>query len=386
MDLKELHQKYGQSVWLDYIRRDLLQSGEFARLVEGGIRGVTSNPSIFEKAIDGSTDYDAALERYEKRNDATASEIYEHLAVEDIQQAAVFLLPVYDASERRDGYVSMEVSPYLAHDTRATVDEAMRLWKKVRRSNLMIKVPATAEGVPAIRQLIGRGINVNVTLLFSRAMCREVAEAYMDGLEAFDARGGDVTRIASVASMFVSRMDVMVDPMLETQARALPAPEQARLLNLVGKIAVANAKLAYQDWKELRQSPRWQALAARGARVQRLLWASTSTKDPRLNDVFYVESLIGPDTVDTIPPATLEAFRDHGRAECRLEENIEDARQALAALERGGISTHDLTTRLLDEGVRKFSESFDRLLGTIGKKRDRVFKSTLDRTTDGGHP
>jgi transaldolase/glucose-6-phosphate isomerase len=380
MDLKVLHRKYGQSVWLDYIRRHLLQSGEFARMIqEDGIRGVTSNPSIFEKAIAGSTDYDSALARYEKRKDQTASVIYEHLAVEDIQEAAVFLLPVYEASERRDGYVSMEVSPYLAHDTQATIDEATRLWKEVRRENLMIKVPATAEGVPAIRQLIGQGINVNVTLLFSRAMCREVAEAYMDGLETFAAHGGDLTRIASVASMFVSRLDVLVDPLLEARARTAPPGQRGELLALVGKVAIANARLAYQDWKELCGRPRWQTLSARGARPQRLLWASTSTKDLRFSDLLYVESLIGPDTVDTIPPATLDAFRDHGKADNRLEANVEAARQSLAALERLGISIHDLTNRLLDDGVREFSSSFDTLLGAIEKKRDGVLESALDR-------
>jgi len=376
VDLKELHREYGQSVWLDYIRRHLLRSGEFARLVkEDGIRGVTSNPSIFEKAIAGSTDYGPALEYYEKRMDATASAIYEHLAVEDIQQAADILRPVYDESDRRDGYASMEVSPYLAHDTQATVGEATRLWKKVDRENLMIKVPATSQGIPAIRQLISQGINVNITLLFSRAVCRQVAVAYMDGLETLAAHGGDLTRIASVASMFVSRLDVLVDPMLEARTGA----DQAPLRSLVGKVAIANAKLAYQDWKELCRGSRWQALAARGARVQRLLWASTSTKDPRLSDVLYVESLIGPDTVDTIPPATLDALRDHGKAESRLEKNLGGASQVLATLAQSGISIDELTARLLDDGVREFSAAFDTLLGSIEKKRDGVLQSALDR-------
>ena len=374
MDLKELHRRYGQSVWLDYIRRHLLQSGEFARLVrEDGIRGVTSNPSIFEKAIAGSTDYGAALERYEKRHDETAQAIYEHLAIGDIQQAADILRPVYEEAERRDGYVSLEVSPYLAHDTQATIVEATRLWSEVRRDNLMIKVPGTPEGIPAIRQLIGQGINVNVTLLFSRAVCRQVNEAYMDGLETFGARGGDLTRIASVASMFVSRLDVLVDPILEARA----AGDEAR--GLVGKVAIANAKLAYQDWKELCGGPRWQALAARGARAQRLLWASTSTKDARFSDVLYVEALIGPETVDTIPPATLDAFRDHGNAGSRLEDNIDDAKQVMATLARAGISIDELTARLLDDGVKEFSAAFDALMGSVEKKRDVVLDSALDR-------
>ena len=314
MDLKELHQTYGQSVWLDYIRRHLLQSGEFARLVrEDGIRGVTSNPSIFEKAIAGSTDYGPALERYEKRKDETASAIYEQLAIEDIQQAADILRPVYDEADRRDGYVSMEVSPYLAHDTQATIDEATRLWSRVRRDNLMVKVPATPEGIPAIRQLISQGINVNITLLFSRAVCRQVAEAYMDGLEALAARGGDLTRMASVASMFVSRLDVLVDPILEARSRPRSRPSCA------ASSARWPSPTRSSPIRTGRSSCRRPALegAGRSRRSGRsvCLWASTSTKDPRFSDVLYVESLIGPDTVDTIPPATLDAFRDHGKAE-----------------------------------------------------------------------
>ena len=373
MDVKELHSKHGQSIWLDYIRRHLLQSGEFARLVqEDGIRGVTSNPSIFEKAIAGSTDYESALARDENRQDETASAIYERLAIADIQAAADILRPVYDESERRDGYVSMEVSPYLAHDTQATIAEATRLWTAVGRENLMIKVPATPEGIPAIRQLISQGINVNITLLFSRAVTGQVADAYMDGLEALAARGGELSRIGSVASIFVSRLDVLVDPMLEARTD---------LRGLVGKVAIANARLAYQDWKERCATPRWQALAQKGARVQRLLWASTSTKDPRFSDVLYVESLIGPDTVDTIPPATLDAFRDHGKVGSRppIEEHVDDARKTMAALAAGGIAIDELTARLLDEGVKEFSAAFDALLGSIEKKRDGVLKSTLDR-------
>jgi transaldolase/glucose-6-phosphate isomerase len=382
VDVRDLYHKYGQSVWLDYIRRNLLQSGEFARLVQNdGIRGVTSNPSIFEKAIAGSTDYDVAIERFQRTKDATASAIYEQLAVEDIQQAADVLLAVYKESERRDGYVSLEVSPYLAHDTRATIDEATRLWHKVRRDNLMIKVPATPEGIPAIRQLISDGINVNVTLLFSRAVCRQVGEAYMDGLEAFGTRGGVLARVASVASIFVSRLDVLVDPILEARSRAKATAEQGSLGSLLGKVAIAHAKLAYQDWKELGRGSRWQALASRGARAQRLLWASTSTKDTRLSDVLYVESLVGPDTVDTIAPATLEAYRHHGSAQNRLEENVDDARQVLTALARGGVSIDDLTTRLLGDGVRQFSAAFDTLMGAIEKKRNIVLMAALDRMT-----
>ncbi|MEO8261533.1 MAG: bifunctional transaldolase/phosoglucose isomerase [Pseudolysinimonas sp.] len=373
-------QEYGQSVWLDYIRRHLLQDGEFARLVqEEGIRGVTSNPSIFEKAIAGSTDYESAIERYEKSNDETPLAIYESLAVEDIRQAADILLPVYVAFARRDGFVSMEVSPYLAHDTQRTIEEATRLWVTIGRENVMIKVPATPKGIPAIRQLISQGINVNVTLLFSRAVCGQVADAYMDGLEALVARGGDLSRVASVASIFVSRLDVLVDPLLESRARSAPSAEQAELRGLVGKVAIANAKLAYQDWKAMRDSPRWTALAACGAHPQRLLWASTSAKDPRFRDVLYVESLIGPDTVDTIPPTTLDAFRDHGRADSRLEDNIDDARQAMATLARADISIDELTTQLLYDGVKAFSAAFDTLMASVETKRAGVLKSALDR-------
>ena len=285
---------------------------------------------------------------------------------------------MYDESGRRDGYVSMEVSPYLAHDTqgdRRRGDAAVEA--RSHRDNLMIKVPATPEGIPAIRELIGQGINVNVTLLFSRDVCRQVAEAYMDGLEAFAAHGG------RSHSHRQRRQHVRQPP---GRARR-PDPRSAQqfgrqptLRGLVGKVAIANAKLAYQDWKQLCRGPRWQALAARGARVQRLLWASTSAKDPRFRDVMYVEALIGPDTVDTIPPATLDALRDHGKAHSRLDEHVEDARAVLAALAHGGISIDDLTARLLDEGVKEFSAAFDKLLASIENKRAGVLESALDRT------
>ncbi len=380
MAIKAVWQECGQSLWLDYIRRHLLQSGELARLVrEDGIRGVTSNPSIFEKAIAGSTDYDDAIRRLEGRRDQTASALYEQLAISDIQQAADILRPLFEESARGDGYVSMEVSPYLARDTQGTIDEAIRLWKRVGRDNLLIKVPATPEGIPAIAELIGQGINVNVTLLFSRSVCLRVAEAYLDGLELFAKRGGELARIASVASVFVSRLDVLVGPVLEGRLRTAPSIEQDRLRSLVGKVAIANAKLVYQDWKERLNGPRWQALAERGAHPQRLLWASTGTKDPRLSDVLYVESLIGPNTVNTVPPATLNAFREHGQAKNRLEEDLDDAKRVLAALEQLGISIDALTSSLLDEGVKSFSASFDALMSAIEKKRDGVLKSAIDR-------
>jgi transaldolase/glucose-6-phosphate isomerase len=380
MKVAELPRKYHQSVWLDYIRRHLLESGEFARMVkEEGISGVTSNPSIFEKAIAGSTDYDSELKRFEGLKDQTAAALYEHLAVADIRQAADILRPVYDKTEGRDGFVSMEVSPYLAHETQGTVDEARRLWKTVDRENLMVKVPATPEGIPAIRQLIGEGINVNVTLLFSRTVCRQVFEAYMGGLETFSQRGGGLSKIASVASMFVSRIDVAVDAMLENRMVAFDAPAKVAMTALIGKVAIANAKLTYQDWKETCGGPRWQALEKRGARAQRLLWASTSVKDPHFRDVMYVEELIGPETVDTIPPATLDAFRDHGKAGDRLEEGVEDAREAMSSLAYLGISIDEVTERLVAEGVKAFSSAFDALMASIEKKRDGALKSTRDR-------
>jgi transaldolase/glucose-6-phosphate isomerase len=367
MDIKEL-EKYGQAIWLDYIRRDLLASGEFARLVKAGICGVTTNPSIFEKAIAESTEYDTAIERCVRGNDEPASSIYERLSVEDIQQAADILRSVYDATDRRDGYISMEVSPHMAHDTTASLSEARRLWAKVRRENLMIKVPATPEGIPAIEKLTAEGVNVNITLLFSRAACRRVFEAYMAGLESLAKQGGQLDRMASVASMFVSRIDEMVDPKLEAGRISAGHAETT----LVGKVAIANAKLAYQDWKETCKSARWQTLANKGARPQRLLWASTGTKDPRFRDVLYVESLIGPDTVDTVPPATLEALRDHGEAENRLEQGIDEAGEVIAALTGTGISLDAVTQQLLDDGVKAFSSAFDKLMASIESKRQEV--------------
>jgi transaldolase len=365
MKLEEL-QAFGQSIWLDYIRRDLLTSGELARLVrDRGIRGVTTNPSIFDEAIGGSTEYDAAIARHARDADEPAAALYERLSMDDIREAADVLSSVYRATDRRDGFISMEVSPRLAHDTAGTLDEARRLWKQVARDNLMIKVPATPEGLPAIARLIGEGINVNITLLFSRAACRQVALSYMTGLEAVAAREGPFDRVASVASMFVSRVDAKVDPLLE-------ARDGAAHRALLGKVAIANAKLAYQDWKEICASPRWRALAAKGARVQRLLWASTSTKDKRLRDTLYVEELIGRDTVDTVPPATLDALRDHGTAKDRLEQGVDEARDVMAALARTGISIDDVTQQLLDEGVAAFSRSFDALMASIVQKRATV--------------
>ena len=363
---------HGQSAWLDYIRRSLITSGELQRLIdEDGLRGVTSNPAIFEKAITGSHDYTLVLKGLEAQNlDAKAT--YEALAIRDIQDAADILRPLYRASERRDGYVSLEVSPYLARDTRGTLEEARRLWKAVARENVMIKVPATPEGIPAIRELIGAAINVNVTLLFSKAAYERVADAYIGGLEQLASAGGDVSNVASVASFFISRIDSALDAMLDTRLDgSSDARERALLKSLVGKVAIANAKLTYRRYQELFSDARWRELARQGAQTQRVLWASTGTKNPSYRDVIYVEELIGRDTVNTIPPATFDAFRDHGRVRMSLVEDVEGAHDTMETLARVGISMKEVTDRLLDDGVTLFSEAFDKLLNAV----DRSCKS-----------
>src|ERR1700676_1591763 len=323
--------KFGQSVWLDYIRRNLLTSGELKRMIEeDGLRGMTSNPAIFEKAIAGSTDYTDILKSLQSRTDLDAKARYEILAIRDIQDAADALRPVYDSSKRRDGYVSLEVSPYLARDTQGTLAEARRLWQTVGRENVMIKVPGTAEGIPAFQQLISEGININVTLLFSQEVYTRVAEAYIAGLEQLAARGGDVSKIASVASFFISRIDNSVDAIVEARLKTSKDPrEQEQLKSLLGKVAIANGKQTYVRYQKIFSGDRWQALATKGAQTQRVLWASNSNKNPKYRDVLYVEELIGPDTVNTIPPATLDAFRDHGCPRASLTEDIEGANRIM---------------------------------------------------------
>jgi len=360
---------FGQSVWLDYIRRSLIDTGELARLIrEDGLRGMTSNPAIFEKAIAGSTDYSQLLADLAARGNLNATQMYEHLAVRDVQDAADAFRGVYNESKRRDGYVSLEVSPYLAHKIGETIAEARRLWKAVGRPNVMIKVPGTAEGIPAFRQLISEGINVNVTLLFAQEVYERVAEAYVDGLEQFVKGGGDASHIASVASFFVSRIDTLVDSQLAALAKSAKSDANRALAgSLEGKIAIANAKLAYQIYKRIVAGPRWQALAGRGAQTQRVLWASTSTKNPKYRDVLYVEELIGPDTVNTIPPATFDAFRDHGVPRASLEENIDGAKKTMQDLARVGVSMKDATDQLTDEGIKLFAEAFDKLLAAVEK-------------------
>src|SRR5690242_2744459 len=360
---------FGQSVWLDYIRRDLLTSGELKRLIEDdGLRGMTSNPTIFEKAITGGTLYDDLLNSLRSRTDLDAKGRYEILAIRDIQDAADFLRPVYQSSQRRDGYVSLEVSPYLARDTKGSIEEARRLWKAVGRENVMIKIPGTEEGIPAFQQVISEGINVNVTLLFAQDVYVKVAEAYIAGLEQLAAKGGDVSLMASVASFFISRIDSAVDAVVDGKLKtSKDAGEQQELKSVQGKVAIANGKQTYQKYQAIFGTDRWKALAAKGAQTQRVLWASTSTKNPAYRDVIYVEEMIGPDTVDTIPPATLDAFRDHGKTRQSLTEDLPSAHKTMETAAKLGISMKEVTDKLTDDGVRLFSEAFDKLLAAVEK-------------------
>jgi transaldolase len=364
-------ESFGQSVWLDLISRGLIKSGGLRKLIEeDGLSGVTSNPAIFEKAIDGSRDYDEDLRRF-SLNGTGAIDICERLMMDDIRAAADELRPIYDRLDGADGFVGMEVSPHLAHDTQGTIEEARRLWRSVRRPNIFIKVPATREGLPAIRQLISEGINVNITLLFGLPRYREVAEAYIAGLEACAAADEPVNGVASVASFFLSRIDVLVDPMLEHIVQA--GGDKATVAeNLIGEIAIASAKEAYQIYREMFASDRFRPLAERGARTQRVLWASTSTKNPKYSDVKYVEPLIGPDTINTMPPETIDAYRNHGRPGPRIEENADVARRNLKELADVGIDIDAITQQLEDEGVEKFIKPWDQLMATVKSRRDAI--------------
>ena len=361
-------QEHGQSVWLDYVRRSLITSGELKRLInEDGLRGLTSNPSIFEKAIAGSSDYRDLLEAPESQS-LDAKMLYERIAVRDIQDAADVFRPVYLETKRRDGYVSLEVSPRLAHDTQGTLAEARRLWQTVARENLMIKVPATPEGFPAVRQVISEGINVNVTLLFAQAAYEQVATAYLGGLESLARQGGDLSTVASVASFFISRIDTAVDHWIAERLKAVHDPgEQGMLRSMLGKVANASAKNTYQKYLEILRRDRWLELSRRGAQSQRLLWASTGTKNPNYSDVLYVEELIGPDTVNTLPPATLDAFRDHGRARPTLTEHVEEAISIMDLVQHVGIPFQELTDKLLGDGVKQFADAFAKLLKATGR-------------------
>jgi transaldolase/glucose-6-phosphate isomerase len=334
-----------------------------------GLRGLTSNPSIFAAAIEKGGVYQTALAKLvgELGSDASPKGLYERLAVADIQAAADVMKPVYQATGGSDGFVSLEVSPALADDTEGTVLEARRLWKSVDRPNLMVKVPGTEAGLPAIRQLLGEGININITLLFSQKVYGQVVDAYFDGLEKLAKDGGDVARMASVASFFVSRIDTEADAQIDQRLKDIDPGDRDALAALKGKVAIANAKLAYQLYKKRFAEPRWAALRDKGARPQRLLWASTSAKNPAYRDVIYAEELIGPDTVDTMPPATVDAFRDHGRPRASLEENIGDAERVMTALARSGISIDQITDKLKADGVRLFADAFDKLLAAVGR-------------------
>jgi transaldolase len=356
----------GQSIWLDYIRRDLMSSGRLRRLIEeDGLRGMTSNPSIFEQAIVDSHDYDEDIRAMGLQGKG-AEAIYETISQRDVQSAAGEFRPLYDSTGGKDGYVSLEVNPHLAHDTNGTTEEARRLWAALNRPNVFIKVPATADGLPAIQQLIAEGINVNVTLLFGLPRYRQVAEAYIAGIEARAAQGKPVKQVASVASFFVSRIDTLVDPLLEKlMAQGGQQADVARKAH--GQVAIASAKMAYQVYKEIFGGDRFRKLAAQGARVQRLLWASTGTKNPDYSDVKYVEALIGPDTVNTAPLETLNAYRDHGEPKARLEQDVEEARWVLERLPELGIGIDHVTRQLEDEGVEKFNQPFDKLMDTLAR-------------------
>jgi len=374
-------ENHGQAVWLDFLARSFIAKGELKKLIDtDGVKGVTSNPSIFEKAVAASDEYDASIGKALKGGDRPVADLFEQLAVEDIQHAADVLRPVYDQQDGNDGFVSLEVSPYLAMDTKATIAEAKRLWKDVHRKNLMIKVPATPEGLPAIEALTGQGISVNITLLFAQAVYREVVEAYLKGLEKYVAKGGDPSHVASVASFFVSRIDTMVDKQLDEKIAMVNDPgEKERLAALKGKVAIANAKMAYQDYKRLFAGERWEKLQAKGAKPQRLLWASTGTKNKDYSDVLYVEELIGANTINTMPPATLEGFRDHGKLRDSLEENIEDARRVLDELQKSGVSLDAVTTQLVKDGVKQFADAADKLYGAVAYKRATVLGEGIDQ-------
>jgi transaldolase / glucose-6-phosphate isomerase len=360
---------YGQSMWLDYIRRDLFTTGKLTTLItEDGLRGMTSNPSIFEKAIGESSLYDDMLASLSSRKDLDTTGKFEQIAIRDIQDAADVLHPVYEETNFRDGYVSLEVSPYLARKTQETIEEARRLWKSVKRDNVMIKVPGTAEGLPAIRQLIGEGININITLLFAQEVYEKVAEAYIAGLEDLASHGSDLKKMASVASFFISRIDTLIDSQINEKLKsAADANQQALLKSLLGKVAIANGKLTYQRYQKIFSGPRWQALAAKGAQTQRVLWASTSTKNPNYRDVIYVEELIGPDTVNTMPPATVDAFRDHGLVRKSLTEDVAGAAKVMGDLAQAGISIKDATDKLTEDGVKLFADASDKLLAAVAK-------------------
>jgi len=364
---------YGQSMWLDYIRRDLFTTGKLKQMIANdGLRGMTSNPSIFEKAIADSSLYDDFLQSLAAKKDLNATQIFEQIAIRDIQDAADTLKPVYVESNFHDGYVSLEVSPLLANKTQETIEEARRLWKAVNRENVMIKVPGTPEGIPAIRQLIGEGININVTLLFAQEVYEKVAEAYVAGLEDLAKNGGNLKKMAGVASFFISRIDTLIDSKLDEKIKGpSDGNQQALYKSLHGKVAIANGKLTYQKYQKIFSGPRWQALASKGAQTQRVLWASTSTKNPAYRDVIYVEELIGPHTVNTMPPATIDAFRDHGKLRNSLTEDVAGAQKVMDDLAKAGISMKEVTDKLTVDGVKLFADAFGKLLAAVEKNTSK---------------
>ena len=365
-------QQFGQSVWLDFIKRSLMSDGKLDRLIrEDGVRGLTSNPSIFEKAIAESSEYEAELRRLANRY-SDAKTIFEQLAIADIRAAADVFRAVYDRTAGRDGLVSLEVSPNLSRDVDGTLHEARRLWHAVGRDNLMIKVPGTPEGIVAFETLMSEGINVNVTLLFSINVYREVAAAYIRAISKLAANGGDVQRAASVASFFVSRVDTSVDALIEQKLSSADSAKRKELEGLLGKAAIANAKLAYEQYTELFASAEWKRLRSLGASPQRVLWASTGTKNPKYRDVVYVEELVGPDTVNTMPPATMDAFRDHGIARPSLTEGLDEAKTTFHCLQKNGISIDDVTAQLLEDGQRQFAEAFAKMMAAVSRARENV--------------
>jgi transaldolase len=359
--VKQIH-SFGQSIWLDFIDRNIIHTGKLKNLIdEDGVRGVTSNPAIFEKAITSSSDYDAQIKDLAK-NSSSNEELFFGLAITDIKNAADLFKGVYDESKGEDGYVSLEVSPFLALKTQETADQAEKLWKQVDKKNVMIKIPGTQPGLAAIRRSIAKGININVTLLFGLPRYEEVTEAYISGLEDHLAAGHSIGHISSVASFFLSRIDVLVDPMLDEKG----------LGNLKGEVAIASAKKAYEIYKKVFSGPRWEKLAAQGAKPQRLLWASTSSKNPAFKDTKYVEALIGPDTVDTVPLETIEAFRDHGIAANTLEQGLDEATQVLDKIKSAGIDIDKITQQLEDEGIDKFNKPFEKLLQAIEDQKSKI--------------
>ena len=370
----------GQSVWYDTIDRGQLVSGLFKRLLdEDGIVGVTSNPTIFQKSISHGDAYDEQMTQLIKQRKST-NEIYEALVIKDITTVADMLRPIYDRTNRQDGFVSLEVSPDLAHDTERSLSEARRFWKLVDRPNLMIKIPATPEGIPAVQQALTEGININITLIFSLDSYRDVADAYISALEDRNAEGKDISHIASVASFFVSRVDTLVDQLLEDKIKTTSdSAEQQKLKSLEGKAAIANARLVYQEFTRIFHTPRFETLKHSGAHVQRPLWASTSTKNPAYRDVLYAEELIGPDTVDTMPLETIENFRDHGRVSRTVENDIQQAKDVFAALEKVGIHYDQVTKQLQDEGVQKFADSFHELFQGVESKKQVIQERTSAR-------